>query len=225
MERYKIAIVGSGPAGLSAAGHADAMDRDAGRTEPSYVLLESRPQPSETIFRFQKGKHVMAEPAVVPLRSDLQFAAGTREAVLSSWQNDLEKLGVNVRYGCEVTAISGEHPDFVITLAGGEEISGKSIVLAIGMQGNPRKLGVAGEELPFVNYTLDDPDEYNDETIVVVGAGDAAIENAVALARSNSVIIVNRRDEFARAKEGNLSLITRAIDDGSITCFYCVYTR
>ena len=71
-----------------------------------------------------------------------------------------------------------------------------------------------------MQYTLDDPDEFSRETIVVVGAGDAAIENAIALARNNTVIIVNRRDEFARAKEGNLSLITRAIDDGSIKCFY-----
>ena len=88
------------------------------------------------------------------------------------------------------------------------------------MQGNPRKLGVSGEDASFVQYTLDDPDEFNSETIVIVGAGDAAIENAIALARNNSVIIVNRRDEFARAKEGNLSLITRAIDAGSIPCFY-----
>ena len=42
----------------------------------------------------------------------------------------------------------------------------------------------------------------------MVGAGDAAIENAVALARQNKVTIINRRDEFARAKDGNLSLIT-----------------
>ena len=210
---FDFVIVGSGPAGLSAAAHAATMKH-------SYLLLESTPEHANTIQRYQKGKHVMAEPAVVPLRSDLQFNAGTREAVLSSWQSDFEKLDVNVRFGCEVTTISGEHPNFLITLADGEEISSKSVVLAIGMQGNPRKLGVDGEQSPFVNYTLDDPDEFSGETIVVVGAGDAAIENAVALARNNSVIIVNRRDEFARAKEGNLSLISRAIDDGSITCFY-----
>ncbi len=93
-------------------------------------------------------------------------------------------------------------------------------MLAIGLQGNPRKIGVDGETRTSVQYTLDDPDEYKSETIVVIGAGDAAIENAVALARSNAVIVVNRRDEFARAKEGNLTLITRAIEDGSISCFF-----
>jgi len=210
---FDLVIIGSGPAGLSAAAHAAAM-------KLSYLLLESSPEHANTIQRYQKGKHVMAEPAMVPLRSDLPFSAGTREAVLSSWHGGMQQLNVNVRYDSEVTAISGAHPNFEIALASGETISSKSVVLAIGMQGNPRKLGVAGEGSSFVQYTLDDPDEYNGETIVVVGAGDAAIENAVALARNNSVIIVNRRDEFARAKDGNLSLITRAIDDGSIACFY-----
>ena len=54
----------------------------------------------------------------------------------------------------------------------------------------------------------------------MIGAGDAAIENALALAKQNSVTIVNRRDEFARAKDGNLSLITEAIDKGVIECMY-----
>ena len=160
------------------------------------------------------------EPMVVPLRSDLQFAAGTREAVLGAWQRSIDEMGVNIRYGAEVTAISGAQPNFEVTLANGETLRAKAVVLAIGLQGNPRKLGVSGEDDSFVQYTLDDPDEYQGETIVTVGAGDAAIENAIALARSNSVVIVNRRDEFARAKEGNLNLITRAIEDGSITCFY-----
>ena len=210
---FELCIVGGGPAGLSAAARAQQLGL-------SYVLLESARAHANTIQHYQKGKHVMAEPAVVPLRSDLEFSAGSRESVLDAWQRGLEQGGVNVRYGAEVTAISGARPEFAVTLANGETISAANVVLSIGLQGNPRKLGVDGESDSSVQYTLDDPDEYKGETIVVVGAGDAAIENAVALARQNTVIIVNRRDEFARAKEGNLTLISRAIEDGSITCFY-----
>jgi len=54
----------------------------------------------------------------------------------------------------------------------------------------------------------------------VVGAGDAAIENALALAANNNVIILNRRDEFTRAKEGNLRDIMRGIDSGQLECMY-----
>ena len=53
-----------------------------------------------------------------------------------------------------------------------------------------------------------------------VGAGDAAIENAVALAKQNKVIIVNRKGEFARIKQGNLSLIEDSIEKGVLTCMY-----
>ncbi len=210
---FELVIVGGGPAGLSAAARAQQMGQ-------SYVVLEASPAHANTIQRYQKGKHVMAEPGVVPLRSDLDFSAGTREAVLSAWQQGLDDLGVNIRHEAEVKSISGKRPEFELALADGDTVAGASVVLAIGLQGNPRLLGVPGEEAAIVQYTLDDPDEYQGETIVVVGAGDAAIENAIALANHNTVIIVNRRDEFARVKEGNLTLITRAIDDNTINCFY-----
>ena len=210
---FELVIVGGGPAGLSAAARAQQMGQ-------SYVLLEASPAHANTIQRYQKGKHVMAEPGVVPLRSDLGFSAGTREAVLGTWQKGLDELGVNIHHEAEVKSISGVHPEFELALTNGETINAASIVLAIGLQGNPRLLGVPGEDAGIVQYTLDDPDEYQGETIVVVGAGDAAIENAVALARNNTVVIVNRRDEFARVKDGNLALITRAIDDGTVSCFY-----
>ncbi len=91
-------------------------------------------------------------------------------------------------------------------------------MLGIGVQGNLRKLGVAGEDLPFVQYQLDDPDEYEGETIVIVGAGDAAIENALALAVQNRVVMINRNEEFARCKEGNLKAVLAAIESGKIDC-------
>lgn len=210
---FELVIVGAGPAGLSAAARA----AESGKR---YLLLEAGPAHANTIQKYQKGKHVMAEPALVPLRSDLEFGAGKREAVLQAWQQSIDGLHINVRFDSEVRSISGSRPDFELTLQDGETISAENVVLAIGLQGNPRQLDVAGEQAPFVQYTLDDPDEYRDETIVIVGAGDAAIENAVALSRNNNVIIVNRRDEFARAKEGNLNLITRAIDDEAVSCFY-----
>ena len=212
-ERFKVVIVGSGPGGMSAAAHA----ADQGL---AHVLLESTPKHSNTIQRYQKRKHVMAEPDILPLRSPLEFEAGTREAILDAWLEGLTEKKVSVRYESEVTAITGQTPDFEITLKSGETFQAEFVVLGIGVQGNLRKMGVPGDDLRFVQYQLDDPEEYKHETIVVIGAGDAAIENAIALAPNNQVIIVNRRDEFARAKEGNLNLITQAIDDGRIKCFY-----
>ncbi|MGZ4994855.1 MAG: FAD-binding protein, partial [Methylobacter sp.] len=52
---YRVAIVGAGPAGLSAAIR-------AAETGLSHILLEAESHLSNTIHRFQKGKYVMAEP-------------------------------------------------------------------------------------------------------------------------------------------------------------------
>jgi cGMP-dependent protein kinase 2 len=75
---FRIAIVGSGPAGLSAAARAAQLGL-------SHVLLEKTGHLSDTIYKYQKGKHVMATPSQLVLRSDMDFEAGKREAVLGTW--------------------------------------------------------------------------------------------------------------------------------------------
>ena len=72
----------------------------------SHVLLESERHAADTIYKYQKGKYVMAEPSVLPLRSPLSFAAGTREAILGAWDAELAKYKVNLRHGADVTAIT-----------------------------------------------------------------------------------------------------------------------
>ncbi|WP_029920562.1 cyclic nucleotide-binding domain-containing protein [Nevskia soli] len=212
-ESFKIAVIGSGPAGLSAAARAAELGL-------SHVLLEAEAHLSNTIYRYQKGKYVMAEPAILPLRSPVSFAAGKREQILETWNRESDGLKVNRRLRSEVTGVSGTRGAFCLKLADDSVIRAEHVVLAIGLQGNIRKLGCPGEDAAFVQYQLDDPDEYNDETIVVIGAGDAAIENAMALCERNKVIVVNRRDEFDRAKAANNAAILKAIADGRIQCFY-----
>ncbi|MCH8313816.1 MAG: cyclic nucleotide-binding domain-containing protein [Nitrospinae bacterium] len=95
-----------------------------------------------------------------------------------------------------------------------------SVVLGIGSMGSPRKMGVPGEELSHVAYRLGDPDAFQDMDIIVVGAGDAAIENVLGLADKNRVSIINRKGEFARAKDANCALIEEAIESGKVSCFY-----
>ena len=212
-ERFKIAIVGSGPGGISAG--ARAAERGV-----AHVLLEAEEHLSNTIYRYQKGKFVMDEPGILPLRSPVPFQAGSREGILDGWNEAAQRLKINVRYKHEVASIRKDGAIFSLKCANGQTVEAECVVLGIGLQGNIRKLGCPGEDLPFVQYQLDDPDEYEGETIFVVGAVDAAIENAIALARQNNVVIVNRKDEFGRAKKGNETAILKAIDDGLIECYY-----
>jgi len=209
---YAIAIIGSGPAGMSAAAH-------AAKLGVPHVLLERASHLNDTIFKYQKRKHVMATPDVLPLRSDLGFKAGQREEIIDGWTKGVESHGVKVRLNAEVASIKGERGNFQITLAGGDTLTADHVVLAIGVQGNLRKLTIPGAELPFVQYQLDDPDEYQGEEIIVIGTGDAGLENALALAVNNAVTVINRVADYPYAKPANAALIQAAIKKGDITAF------
>ena len=100
---------------------------------------------------------------------------------------------MNIQYGAEAKGVTGEQGYYVISLVDGTEVQARYIILGIGLQGNPRLMGIPSEECDLVQYTLDDPGEYQDEIIAVIGAGDAAIENAIALAATTrSISLIER---------------------------------
>jgi cGMP-dependent protein kinase 2 len=210
---YRIAIVGSGPAGLSAAGRAAELGI-------SHILLEKTDHLSDTIYKYQKGKHVMATPSQLVLRSDFDFEAGKREKVLGTWDEQAAAKKINVKLKAEVKSIVGSKGDYTITLTSGETLTAENVILAIGTQGNPNKMRAPGADLPHIQYQLDDPGEYVDEHITVVGSGDAGIENALGLAadpeQGNVVTILNRGADFARAKSANVKLLMEAGATGRI---------
>lgn len=222
-DSYDLVIVGAGPAGLSAAARAAEIDREAGLQQPSYVLLESADAIAQTIQAYQVGKHVMDEPSFLNLRSPIGFSAGKREDVLMRWDTDVDAQNLNIRYACEVTEVSGVKGDFEVRLANGGSIIAGAVIVAAGTQGNLRHIGVTHDEpSEFVCYSLADPRIINDKHVIVIGAGDSAIENALALQERNNVYIVNRRSEFSRAKSGNLNAVLGSINDARSTldCYY-----
>ncbi|WP_411818803.1 cyclic nucleotide-binding domain-containing protein [Hyphococcus sp. DH-69] len=212
LETVKIAIVGSGPAGLSAAGRAAARGI-------SHVLLEKTDHLSDTIFKYQRGKYIMATPDQLPVRSDIKFEAGSRESIIDQWDVDADSLKLNVKLNSDVSAIEGSVGDFRLTLTNGQIINAEFLVLAVGVQGNPNKLKNPGTDQPWVQYQLDDPKEYYDENIIVIGGGDAGIENALGLAdpeQGNVVTLLQRSDGFPRSKEANVQALYAARDSGRL---------
>lgn len=256
-EVFKVAIIGSGPAGMSAAGRAAQLGL-------SHVLLEKTDHLSDTIFKYQKGKHVMATPSQLILRSDQEFDAGKKEDILDKWNRRTAELGVNVKYNAEVKSIKGTGeaipgsvqkivtrardgsstttelqrfaPPYAIELTNGETVMAENVVLAIGTQGNPNLMRCPGGDLPHVTYQLDDPYAVLDQHIVVVGTGDAGIENARGLvedsAQGNVVTVLNRapkstnvRESFATAKEPNAKALVEDDAAGKLTIRYETETK
>jgi CRP-like cAMP-binding protein/thioredoxin reductase/Fe-S-cluster-containing hydrogenase component 2 len=207
---FEVAIIGAGPAGLAAA-------TNAAHRGLAHVLIE-RKEIGNTVYDYQKRKLVMAEPAKLPLRGHVPFQAGSREEVLAGWNEAVKAKAVNTLHG-EVNGIKKVGEGFEIHSKAGLLCSAKFVILAIGVQGSPRTLGVSGDDLSHVAYTLSDPDEFSGRKVLVVGAGDAAIENALALADRNSVSLLNRTDDFPRAKEANAAKIMDAINSKKIKMY------
>jgi thioredoxin reductase/Fe-S-cluster-containing hydrogenase component 2 len=205
-EGVDILIVGGGPAGLAAAA-------EAARQGVSHLVLE-RGELAQVVVWYQKHKLVMAEPSDLPLHADhpLKFEEGRREAVLQAWMHGVKAAGVQSRSGPanEVVKIEGAKGAFIATLRDGNRQPAQHIVLALG-QSNLNHFDCPGADLPHVTYQLSDPDEHEDQKIVVVGVGDAGIENALALCEKNEVSIVNSGTEFPRAQIRNQDLLRDAI--------------
>ena len=198
--KFDLAIVGSGPAGLATASHAQANGL-------SYVLLERTAHLSDTIWSYQARKFVMAEPVMIPARGELPFQAGSRESILDAWQRWVDEKNLNVVFNAEVKSLQREEGGFRLKTAAGAQFEAKNVVLAMGTQGNPRKLGCPGENMPHVLNRLVDPKEHVDQDILVVGAGDSALEIAIALSDENRVSLIVRGPEITRANE----ILTREV--------------
>ncbi|MGA7615254.1 MAG: cyclic nucleotide-binding domain-containing protein [Thermoanaerobaculia bacterium] len=194
MTELDLIIVGSGPAGLSAASH-------AASNALRYVVLERAPHIADTIQCYQARKYVMAEPMVIPGRGDLPFEAGSRESILDAWSVHCRDRTLHIEFGKEVQSIERGSSGFTVRTKDGGSWAAPNVILGVGTQGSLRKPNVPGEDLPHVFYRLADPSDYSDQDLVVVGAGDSALEIALALADENRVSLVVRSSEIVRAKE------------------------
>lgn len=213
-----LAIVGAGPAGLAAAARAAFHGL-------RYVVLERSDHLADTIYCYQKNKLVMAEPSLVPKRSELPFEAGSREQLLQMWQGFAETQRLQVHFRQEVARIDRKAELFELYTTAGHLYQAARVVVAVGTQGNPRKLGVPGENMPQVADRLVDPDAYAGEDIVVVGAGDSALEVALGLAARNRVHLVVRTAEIVRAKDSLVRDVLLKQASGAIHIHYSSKVR
>ena len=120
----------------------------------------------------------------------------------------------------KVTDVEKEGEIFRIKTSNGE-YTAKTILLAIGRRGSPRKLGVPGENKEKVAYRLLEPELIHNKKVLVVGGGDSAVENALLLAdEGNEVTLSYRNESFSRLKPKNLERVGRAIQKREIRTIF-----
>lgn len=211
-DTYDVAIVGAGPAGLSAS-------LTAQQYGLRYVTFEQG-EIASTIRQYPRQKFLMAEPIEIPLYGSLYVGDGSKEALLAVWETIIANTAVQIRTNEKVESVRHNSKGFCVNTAI-DQYYAKYVVLALGKRGSPRKLGVPGEELPKVAYKLIEAESYQSKNILVVGGGDSAIEAALALSRSgtNRVALSYRGEAFNRARERNRYLFMQAQNSGAVTAW------
>jgi thioredoxin reductase (NADPH) len=177
-----VAIIGAGPAGLSAGIY-------AARAKLSTVIVEK-----------------MYPGGQAAITDRIENYPGFNEGIGGSELTDnmkaqAEKFGAELLNG-DVIGIKKENEKFIIQLTG-ETLEAKTVILAMGAES--RKLGVKGEKEYTgrgVSYCATcDGAFYTDKPIMMVGGGDTAIEEALYLTRfAESVKVVHRRDQLRATK-------------------------
>ena len=179
--KYDIAIVGGGPAGMTAALY-------AARAGKSVVLFEGEMLGGQ-ILPTRKIENYPALPDV----DGYTFADGLTKQITA--------LGVEIVYA-SVSEIKKTDGEFTLTTGQGEYAS-RAIILATGLK--HRKLGLAGEDALIgrgISFCATcDGMFFRRREVAVVGGGNTAVQDALVLAEYCSrVYLIHRRNKLRAEK-------------------------
>ena len=211
--RVDVAIVGAGPAGLATALRAQQLGL-------TYVVLEQY-KLGGSLIHYPRHKLVLSEAVDLPLVGRFGRDEMSKEQLVDAFARVVRRTGLQIQEHERVLGIDGAAGAFRIRAVGpqGEHVVGaRSVVLAIGRRGTPRKLGVPGEDAPHVTYRLVDAAQYRGQSVLGVGGGDSAVEAALALADTarTTVHLSYRRRDFARIKRKNREKLDAALEQAKI---------
>ncbi|MDG1196717.1 MAG: thioredoxin-disulfide reductase [Actinomycetota bacterium] len=183
-----VVIIGSGPAGLTAAIY-------AGRANLSPLVIEGEPSSTSD----QPGGQLM-------LTTDVENFPGFPEGVMgpelmSNFRSQAQKFGAEFITE-KATAVNFTNRPFEISVGNDKRLA-KSVIISTGAQSLmlniPNESRLIGHGLS--TCATCDGFFFRDQEIAVVGGGDSALEEAIFLTRfASKVYLIHRRDELRASK-------------------------
>src|SRR5690349_14951202 len=194
-EELDLCIVGAGPAGLACA-------LEAQRSGLSYRLLEQEQALGGTVAKYPRRKLVLTQPVELSEHVRLERASYTKEQLIEFWRGVVAEAGLEVEMGVVFQGLERDGAGLFHVRTSVGTVVARHVCLAIGRRGLPRRLGVPGEDLPNVAFSLLDAHSFQGRRVLVVGGGDSAVEAALALAEQpgNEVRLAHRGSEFLRLR-------------------------
>ena len=192
-----VLIVGCGPAGLSAG-------LSAIHHKLRYRIIEQEDSLGGAVYHYPRNKITMTAPVQLAIVGKVKFGEVSKEKLLEFWTGVVQSTGLQVNFRERLTGIERDGDGFVVQ-TDRARYSARSVLLAMGRRGTPRKLDVPGEGHSKVVYRLVDPEQYRGQKVLVVGGGDSALEAAIALAEQpgTRVTLSYRSAAYSRVKAKN----------------------
>jgi thioredoxin reductase (NADPH) len=184
-ERFELIVVGAGPCGIAVGAAAKAAGLscvlfDKGCVTSSIVGYPYYMQFFSTAVLLEVGDVPFTIPEPKP----------TRREALAYYRRVVEHWKLDVRQYEEVIEIGGREGAFSVRTrrAGGNEsrYSAAAVVIATGSFDLPNRLDVPGEDSSKVRHHYREPFPYFGQDVLVVGAGNSAVEAALELFRNGA---------------------------------------
>jgi len=178
-QHYKVVIIGSGPAGLTAAIY-------TGRANLEPLVIEG----------VQPGGQLMTTTDIENFPGFAQGVSGPK--MMDEFRVQAKRFGAKMTYG-EVTSVNLEKTPFEIQIDSEKVVSADALIVASGA--SARYLGLDSEKkyrgLGVSACATCDGFFFQEKDVVVVGGGDSAFEEAIFLTKfAKTVTLIHRRDQF-----------------------------
>jgi thioredoxin reductase (NADPH) len=178
-QSYDVIVLGGGPAGLTAGIY-------LGRGRIKTLILDTATIGGQTILSYSVANYPGVEET-------------SGRSISQTMLRQAKAFGCDVKAYAKIARMELTGPEKLVEFRDGSQVTSRAAIIATG--GVPRKLGLASEE-KFVGKGISycatcDGDLFADKPIAVIGGGNSALEEALALTKyASSVTIIHEFDHF-----------------------------